>query len=141
MRLLFYISILAVGFAFFLNSYKNTARDEIVENVSENSENSVNQNISNNQTRSDILTSSDTPSSSEPSVNQKTIDQNTLDKIQESLNRAGQAIKEIERKNEEASRPKAEPKTRLSQSELYGKAESRVVNFFCNKRHNWSNNF
>ena len=55
---------------------------------------------------------------------QPVLDQASIDLIQQKIDEANQAIKEIEVKN-------TPPPPRLSQQELYDKASSRVVNFFC----------
>ncbi|MDP3800327.1 MAG: trypsin-like peptidase domain-containing protein [bacterium] len=55
---------------------------------------------------------------------QVVLDQASIDLIQQKINEANQTIKDLEVKN-------TPPPPRLSQQELYDKASSRVVNFFC----------
>ncbi len=129
MRFLLYIAILAVAFVFITNSYQNIARDEIVEIIPQEVVIDPNAGLDNTpaktDTKTDVVVKVDNTLSK--------ADEKTLQQIQEKINKANEAIKEIEKKNEETSKPKEEPKIRLSQSELYTKAQSRVVNFFCSK--------
>ena len=52
------------------------------------------------------------------------IDPTTLNQIQNEINQAGEILKDIEKQT-------APPPIRISQEELYDKAATRVVNFFC----------
>lgn len=142
MRYLLYVAILALTFAFFAVRQEKLASDDIVENISEDIVVDPNSDI---ETAPTIVSENSGGKKQEKMPDQKKdnvsdiadktdkIDEKLLNQIQESINKANQAIKEIERKNEEASKQKTEAKVRLTQSELYSKAESRVVNFFCGK--------
>lgn len=68
------------------------------------------------------------PSSAEPPTPliqpKLEIDPGTLNQIQNEINQAGEILKGIEKQN-------TPPPARISQEELYNKAATRVVNFFC----------
>ncbi|MEK7209349.1 MAG: trypsin-like peptidase domain-containing protein [Patescibacteria group bacterium] len=59
----------------------------------------------------------------------KIIDPETLEQIQSKLNQTNQLLENLEKKS-------APAQVRLSQEELYAKAASRVVNFFCQQGSN-----
>ncbi len=129
MRFLLYIAILAVAFVFITNSYQNITRNEIVEIIPQGVVVDPNAGLDNTPAKTDTKT--DAVVKVDDTLNKA--DEKALQQIQENINKANDAIKEIEKKN---SAPNAAPQpipARLSQQELYDKAESRVVNFFCSK--------
>jgi hypothetical protein len=125
MRFLLFIAVLAVGFVFITNSYQNIVRDEIVETIPQGVVIDPNAGLDNTPVQMDTVVKVD------DTLNKA--DEKALQQIQENINKANEAIKEIEKKNEETAKPVEIPKIRLSQNELYDKAKSRVVNFFCYK--------
>lgn len=127
MRILLYIAILAVGLVFFANNYQNIVRDETVEIISEGIAVDPNAGLDNTMPQLDIK--NEIAVKENNATNDNETDEKMLQQIQESIDKASQAIKEIEN----SLQPKPETKTRLPQSELYSKAESRVVNFLCYK--------
>ena len=137
MRTLSYIAILAVGFVFFLNRYENIARNEITENIPQGVVIDPNALVYNSQPETNqpgkTQDAQGESADAKKIEEQNKVDQKTLKLIRENISKAEEAIKEIEKKNEVAQQQKPAPKIRLSQEELYGKAETRVVNFFCSR--------
>lgn len=131
MRSLLYITILAVCFAFLINTYQNTVLYEIAETIPKGIAIDPNAGLDNDISQQDIK--NETAVKENNAIKEKNTaseaDEKMLQQIQESIDKANQAIKEIE----SSLQPKPEIKTRLPQSELYSKAESRVVNFLCYK--------
>lgn len=72
---------------------------------------------------------SNTETLSKPDTEQQSTNQTYFDQMQNQLNQATQTLNNI-LKNQTSSVPQLAP-TRLTQQELYNKATSRVVNFFC----------
>jgi len=72
---------------------------------------------------------SNTGTLTQPNDKQQATNQTYFDQMQNQLNQVAQTLNNI-LKNQALSTPQPTP-TRLSQQELYNKATSRVVNFFC----------
>jgi hypothetical protein len=126
MRFLLYITILAVCFAFLINTYQNTILDEIVETIPQEIAADPNAGLDNTISNTELENETVVKESDVANEN----NEKALRQIQENIDKANQAIKEIE----DSLQPKLETKTRLSQSELYSKAESRIINFLCYKK-------
>lgn len=131
MRFRLFLAILIAYLAFLANIYQNTKIDEITTvNRKEMSGNLVEAN-----TYNDLPETIDSSNKEEIIENENNKNEELLNQIQEDINKASQAIKEIEEKNNEThqTKPTKESLPKISQSELYSKAESRIVNFLCNK--------
>ncbi|MBI2052417.1 MAG: trypsin-like peptidase domain-containing protein [Candidatus Sungbacteria bacterium] len=125
MRFFVYLLMILAGFVFFIYRQENFDQPDPITPLSP---------ISSPVTPlTDTATATPTKKTENPATQptsvpapkpQPAIDQNTLDQIQAKLNQTTQALQDLEK-------PAPLPPARISQEELYNKAATRVVNFFC----------
>lgn len=123
MRFFIYTLIIGLSVVFFLYRGKNFKEaEEISPIINEPATEVVSSPATSTEKTSTIIPPAQPKPSPAPQIDPK-----TLELIQKKISETAQSLKGLESNPSAVSRPQ----TRLSQEELYNKAISRVVNFFC----------
>lgn len=118
MRFSIFLLLIALGLVFLIVYKMPAAPTVVVENTATTTP------ADSNQATSTSPSETETTKPLTVAKPSNVVDSKALEQIQNNINAAEKQILEL-------SQPVSPPQTRLSQQELYNKAQSRVVNFFC----------